>query len=69
MKSGENRPIPYDVGVSVGVSVEVGEGLAEGAGVHVRVAVGGTDVAVGDFTTMDTTKVAPNMLCPLDKRQ
>lgn len=63
------------MGVSVGVSVEVGEGVNVGegvdvgAGVDVRVAVGGTDVAVGDFTTMDTPNVAPNMLCPLDKRQ
>ena len=65
------------VGVGVGVSVGIGVGVvvgvyvdvAAGAVVGVRVAVGGTDVAVGDCTTMDTANVAPNMLCPLDKRQ
>jgi hypothetical protein len=51
------------VGVKVGVSVGVGVGVGE------KVAVGGTGVEVGFFTTMVTDSVAPNKFFPSDNRQ
>ncbi len=59
------------VGVCVGACVEVGVGVSVAAGAVVgeSVAVGGTAVGATSNTTKDTVNVAPNKLCPLDKRQ
>jgi hypothetical protein len=69
---GASVAVGVGVGVSVGtdiVGVDVGVGVAVGAVVGERVAVGGTGVAVGFFTTMFTDKVAPNKFFPSEKRQ
>jgi len=73
LQTRESSWLLHSVGVVVGVGVSVGVGVgvcvAVGAVVGENVAVGGTAVGAAASTTIDTVSVAPNMLCPLDKRQ